>query len=108
MPSSFVNANASLSTTKQTLFAASQPGLRAAVIHGLYISNTSDLTGTTVTLIFYDGTTLQEREILHATPIGPNSTLVLEKPINLKPLDELRAKTTNNYCQAFASILLLT
>lgn len=108
MPSTFLNAHRALTTTDTTVYTANSPGTRSVVIHGLYFSNTSDLTGTTVTLSVYDATTTTLRRILNKVPIAPNSTLVLEKPINLKPNDELRAKSSNIYCEAFASVLLLT
>ncbi len=108
MPSQFINANAALTTTEATVFTANAAGLRSAIVHGLYVSNTSDLTGTVVTLKVYDSSAGTSREILHKVPIAPNSTLVLEKPINLEPNDELRAFSSNIYCNAFASILLIS
>jgi len=108
MPSQFVNAHKALNTTTQSVFTANQSGLKGAVIHGLYVSNTSDLTGTTVDLSVYDSSSGSSRKILNKVPIAPNSTLVLEKPINLEPNDELRASSGNIYCEAFASVLLLT
>ena len=108
MPSTFLNAHRALTTTESTIYTANAVGTRSVVIHGLYFSNTSDLTGTTVTLSVYDSVTTTTRKILNKVPIAPNSTLVLEKPINLKPNDELRAEASNIYCEAFASVLLLT
>ena len=108
MPSTFLNAHSALTPVEATVYTASTPGTRSVVIHGLYFSNTSDLTGTTVTLNVYDASTSTSRKILNKVAIAPNSTLVLEKPINLKPNDQLRASSSNIYCEVFASVLLLT
>lgn len=108
MASTFINAHAELSPTESSIFVANTVGLRSAVVHGIFIANTGDLSGTLITLKVYDSSANTERKILNKIPIAPNSTLVLEKPINLEPNDELRAFSSNIYCSVFASILLIT
>jgi hypothetical protein len=107
MASSFINASKTLTSISQDVYTAPS-GARSAVVHSIYFSCTSDLSGTSVTLTVYDSVGLTTKKVLNNVPIAPNSTLVLEKPINLKPNDKLSAQAANSFCDMVASILLIT
>lgn len=107
MASSFVNATMSLGISVQDIYTAPST-VKSSVVHALYFSCTSDTSGTAVTLTIYDSLTSNTRKILNNVPIAPNSTLVLEKPINLKPNDKISASCVNTFCDVVASVLQVT
>lgn len=107
MASSFINASKTLTSVSQDLYTAPSTA-KSAVVHSMYFSCTSDLSGTSVTLSVYDSVGLTTKKVLNNVPIAPNSTLVLEKPINLKPNDKLTALAANAFCDVVASVLLIT
>ena len=85
MASSFKNASVTISAinTDTTFYTASS--VLSAVIHGLYIANKHATANVQVTLKVIDSSESNaERVILHKVPIPPNTTMSLDKPINLE------------------------
>ena len=109
MASSFKNKTATIGTanTDQTLYTA--PGSTSAVIHGLFMANTHASSNVNVTLKLVDSSNSNsETKILNAVPIPPNTTLSMDKPVNLETLDSLKVQASTTDCEITASILELS
>tara|TARA_S200000501_G_scaffold60936_3_gene51485 strand:- start:18160 stop:18492 length:333 start_codon:yes stop_codon:yes gene_type:complete len=107
MASSFKNAAHTItaSNTDETMYTANQTNQIAAIIHGLYIANKHATSNLQITIKVYDNSTASNMTILSKVPIPPNTTLSLDRPINLEANDELRVASTHTDCEIFASVL---
>jgi hypothetical protein len=115
MASTFKNAGLDVGTSDNSsnnLYTA--PGAGSAVIHALYISNKSKINYANVDIkVTTDGGTTFYH-IGKSLIIEPENTLILDKPINLEPLDKIRVivqlneDSTVPVVHAFASILEVT
>ena len=99
----FKNIGADIDTSPVTVYTCGA-SLKSAVVHALYISN---LAGAEVeaTIQVYDSSAAKVWHIGLNIPIPDGSTLILDKPVNLEPSDELRVFATSTNVEAFASIL---
>jgi hypothetical protein len=107
MANTFKNAGVAVGTSRTTLYTA--PSATQSVVHALYISNVDGTNNATVTIeITIDGG-ITYRHIGKTIPVDADSTLVLEKPINLEAGDILAvtASATSDL-EAVASILEIT
>jgi|TARA_B110000914_G_scaffold167249_1_gene147802 hypothetical protein len=107
MASSFKNASHTISTadTDETMYTANQANQVAAIIHGLYIANKHATSNVQITLKVYDNSATSDMVILSKVPIPPNTTLSLDKSINLEADDSLKVAATHTDCEIFASVL---
>ena len=107
MANTFKNAGVAVGTTVTTLYTC--PTSTDGIIHALYISNIDGTNSADVDVevsvdggstFYYVGKTL---------PVPADSTLILDKPINLEASDVIRltASATGDL-QAFASVLEIT
>ena len=107
MANTFKNAGVAVGTTATTLYTC--PASTDGIIHALYISNIDGTNSADVDVevsvdggstFYYVGKTL---------PVPADSTLILDKPINLEASDVIRltANATGDL-QAFASVLEIT
>jgi hypothetical protein len=101
----FKNATVAISdsnTNYSTLFTAGG----TTVIHAVYISNNSVGSNAEVVFEIVDSSATVNIPILDKVPLRANTTLVLEKPINLESGDSVRMKS-NTGCPitAFASVM---
>lgn len=95
-------AIAATDTNYSTVYTA--PGM--AVIHAMYISNNSIGSNAEVTLEVVDDSAGFDIPILDRVPIRANTTLVLEKPINLETGDSIQIKSATGVAiTAFASVM---
>ena len=107
MANTFKNAGVAVGTSRTTVYTA--PSATQSVVHALYISNVDGTNNATATIeITIDGGTTY-RHIGKTIPVDADSTLVLEKPINLEAGDILAvtASATSDL-EAVASILEIT
>ena len=107
MASSFKNASCAVGITPTVIYTAGA-ALNAAVIHGLFFANTNLSATVSITLEVFDNSAATTRKILDTVPVPPNTTLSIDKPINLEPNDIIRATATSAEIDAFASVLELT
>ena len=107
MASSFKNAAHTItaSNTDETMYTANQTNQIAAIIHGLYIANKHATSNLQITIKVYDNSTASNMTILSKVPIPPNTTLSLDKPLNLAPSDVVKVQTTHTSAEVFASVL---
>jgi hypothetical protein len=107
MANTFKNAGIAVGTTATTLYTC--PASTEGIIHALYISNIDGTNSADVdievsvdggTTFYYVGKTV---------PVPADSTLILDKPINLEASDVIRlTASVAGDLQAFASILQIT
>lgn len=101
----FKNATAIIPDTNTdytTIYTAST----TTVIHAMYISNNSIGGNAEVMLEVVDDSASTNISILDKVPLRANTTLVLEKPINLESSDSLRIKSNTGVpITAFASVM---
>ena len=110
MASSFKNAHAAIATanTDQDLYTANSPNQVSAVVHGLYFANTGASANVNVYLKIYDDSATATRVVLNEVPVPPNTSLSMDKPLNLEPSDKIVIRGSNTDCEVFASILELS
>lgn len=76
------------------------------VVHAMYISNNSIGSNAEVVLEVVDDSASVNIPILDKVPLRSNTTLVLEKPINLEANDSVRIKSNTGVAiTAFASVM---
>lgn len=101
----FRNAGAAIGTSLTTLYTV--PANYEAVIHSLYISNTDTVNTITVEIqATLTKAGLGSQYLAQNVTIPAGTSLVFDKPINLRPTDILQVKASAATCEAFASILL--
>jgi hypothetical protein len=107
MANTFKNAGVAVGTSRTTVYTA--PSATQSVVHALYISNVDGTNNATATIeITIDGGTTY-RHIGKTIPVDADSTLVLEKPINLEAGDILAVTASGvSDLEAVASILEIT
>jgi type III secretory pathway lipoprotein EscJ len=100
----FKNAGAAISTSRTPIYAT--PTATQTVIHALYISNIDGVNDGSVTIeVTIDGGSTY-RHIAKTVSVPANSTLILDKPINMEA-DDILALTASaaGDLEVFASIL---
>lgn len=101
----FKNATTAIpnsNTNYSTVYTASG----TTVIHAVYISNNSIGSNAEVVLEVVDSSASANIPILDKVPLRANTTLVLEKPINLEASDSVRIKSNTGVAiTAFASVM---
>lgn len=101
----FKNATAKILNTDtgySTIYTASG----TTVVHAIYISNNSIGSNAEVVLEIVDSSTSVNIPILDKVPLRANTTLMLEKPINLEASDSVRIKSNTGVAiTAFASVM---
>ena len=108
MANTFKNAATGSNTTINTLYTC--PGGTSAVIHAMYLSNVDGTNSATINLGVSGSANFQTRRyILKTVEIPADSTVIIEKPINLGAGDKLETQASaNGDIEAFASILEIT
>ena len=108
MANTFKNAATGSNTSVTTLYTC--PGATSAVIHALYVSNVDGANDATINVTISGSANFQTRRHLMKTVNVPaDSTLIVEKPINLGAGDKLETQASaDGDIEAFASILEIT
>ena len=108
MANTFKNAATGSSTTLQAMYTC--PSATTAVIHAMYLSNIDGTNSATVNLSVSGSANFEGRVYLLKTVNVPaDSTVIVEKPINLGVGDKLETQASaNGDIEAFASILEIT
>ena len=86
------------------------PAATTAVVHAVYLSNVDGSNDETISLSISGSANFNDRKyILKTVDVPADSTVVIEKPINLGAGDKLEAKASaNGDIDVFASILEIT
>ena len=100
----FLNRGKVITTTGDTVYTC--PVSKEAVVHALFISNVDGTDSATVTIEVYNDSDAVSYRVGLNLPVPAQSTLVLDKPINLEVNDYLKVTASANLdIEAVASIL---
>ncbi len=104
MANTFKNAGVAIGTSATTLYTA--PAATTGIIHAIYISNVDGTNDATVDITVTDTSAGQTFHIMKTVEVPSDSTLVIEKPINLEAGDILKVTASAaSDLEAFASVL---
>ena len=108
MANTFKSAASGSTTGIQTLYTC--PVSTTAVVHAVYLSNIDGTNDATVNLSVSGSANFDHRSyILKTVDVPADSTVVIEKPINLGAGDKLETQASaNDDIDVFASILEIT
>ena len=108
MANTFKSAASGSTTTIQTLYTC--PAATTAVVHAVYLSNIDGTNDATIDLSISGSANFDDRRyILKTVDVPADSTVVIEKPINLGAGDKLETQASaNGDIDVFASILEIT
>jgi hypothetical protein len=108
MANTFKSAASGSTTTIQTLYTC--PAATSGVVHAIYLSNVDGTNDATVSVSISGSANFDDRRyILKTVDVPADSTVVIEKPINLGAGDKLEtAASANDDIDVFASILEIT
>ena len=86
------------------------PAATTSIIHAIYLSNVDGTNDATVNVAVSGSATFQTRRyLLKTVDVPADSTVVIEKPINLGAGDKLETQSSaNDDIDVFASILEIT
>ena len=110
MASSFKNASYTFQSidTDQTIYTADGAGQHTEVVHSMFFANKHDTSNCAVTLKIADNSAGSQRVVLNKVPIPPNTTLSLDKTLNLEVNDSVVVQSSRVECDVVTSILELT
>ena len=108
MANTFTSAATGSRTDLLTMYTC--PAATTSIIHAIYLSNVDGTNDATVNVAVSGSATFQTRRYLLKTVAVPaDSTVVIEKPINLGSGDKLETQSSaNDDIDVFASILEIT
>ena len=108
MANTFKNAATGSNTTINPMYTC--PGGTSAVVHAIYLSNVDGENCATINLSVSGSANFQTRRyILKTVEVPADSTVIIEKPINLGAGDKLETQASaDGDIEAFASILEIT
>ena len=108
MANTFKNAATGSNTTINAMYTC--PGATSAVVHAIYLSNVDGENSATINLSVSGSANFQTRRyILKTVEVPADSTVIIEKPINLGAGDILETQASaDGDIEAFASILEIT
>ena len=108
MANTFKSAASGSTTTIQKLYTC--PAATSGVVHAIYLSNVDGTNDATISVSISGSANFDHRSyILKTVDVPADSTVVIEKPINLGAGDKLEtAASANGDIDVFASILEMT
>ena len=108
MANTFKNAATGSNTALTTMYTC--PAATSAVVHAIYLSNVDGTNDATVNISVSGSAYFDDRRyLLKTVDVPADSTIVIEKPINLGAGDKLETQASaNNDIDVFASILEIT
>ena len=108
MANTFKSAASGSTTSIQSLYTC--PVSTTAVVHAVYLSNIDGTNDATINLSISGSANFDHRSyILKTVDVPADSTVVIEKPINLGAGDKLETQASaNGDIDVFASILEMT
>ena len=108
MANTFKSASTGSTTGVTAMYTC--PAATSAVVHAMYLSNVDGTNDATVTVSVSGSANFSTRRfILKTVDVPADSTVVIEKPINLGAGDKLETQASaNGDIDVFASILEIT
>ena len=108
MANTFKNAATGSNTALTAMYTC--PAATSAVVHAIYLSNVDGTNDATVNIAVSGSAYFDTRRyLLKTVDVPADSTIVIEKPINLGAADKLETQASaNDDIDVFASILEIT
>ena len=108
MANTFKSAATGSTTAVTTLYTC--PAATSAVVHAMYLSNVDGTNDATISISVSGSANFDTRRyLLKTVDVPADSTVVIEKPINLGASDKLETQASaNDDIEVFASILEIT
>ena len=108
MANTFKSAATGSTTAVTTLYTC--PAATSAVVHAMYLSNVDGTNDATISISVSGSANFDTRRyLLKTVDVPADSTVVIEKPINLGAADKLETQASaNDDNEVFASILEIT
>ena len=108
MANTFKSAATGSTTTLQPTYTC--PAATTAIVHAVYLSNVDGTNDATVNIAVSGSAYFDTRRyLLKTVDVPADSTIVIEKPINLGAADKLETQASaNDDIDVFASILEIT
>ena len=108
MANTFKSAATGSNTALTTMYTC--PTSTTSIVHAIYLSNVDGTNDATVTISISGSATFDTRRyLLKTVDVPADSTVVIEKPINLGAADKLETQASaNDDIDVFASILEIT
>lgn len=107
MANTFKNAAAAIGTSRTDVYTA--PAATASVIHAVYLSNIDGASSVDATIEVYDSSATTYYHVGKTIPVPADSTLVLDKPLNLEAGDKVTiTASAASDLEAFLSVLEIT
>jgi hypothetical protein len=107
MANAFKNAGAAIGTSRTDIYTC--PSATEAVIHAVYLSNIDGVSSVDATVEIYDSSGTTYYHVGKTLPVPADSTLVLDKPINLEASDKLTVTASAaGDLECFISVLEIT
>jgi|TARA_B100001778_G_scaffold259812_1_gene220202 hypothetical protein len=108
MANTFKSAATGSTTAVTTMYTC--PAATSAVVHAMYLSNVDGTNDATITVSISGSANFDTRRyLLKTVDVPADSTVIIEKPINLGTGDKLETQASaNDDIDVFASILEIT
>ena len=108
MAQTFKSAETGSTTTLQPIYTC--PASTTAVVHAMYVSNIDGTNDANISISISGSANFNTRRfLLRTVEVPADSTVVIEKPINLGAGDKLETQASDNDdLDVFASILEIT
>ena len=107
MANAFKNAGAAIGTSRTDVYTC--PASTEAVVHAVYLSNVDGSASVDATIEVYDNSVTTYYHVGKTIPVPADSTLVLDKPINLNASDKLTVTASAaSDLECFISVLEIT
>ena len=107
MANTFKNANLDITNSAQDVYTC--PAATEAVVHAVYLSNVDGASSVDATIEVYDNSAATYYHVGKGLPVPADSTLVLDKPINLNASDKLTVTASAaSDLECFISVLEIT
>ena len=108
MAQTFKSAATGSTTTLQPIYTC--PASTTAVVHAMYVSNIDGTNDANISISISGSANFDTRRfLLRTVEVAADSTVVIEKPINLGAGDKLETQASvNDDLDVFASILEIT
>mgnify|MGYP000108121087 CR=1 FL=1 len=109
MAIAFKNTATSVTTadTMQTMYTA-PGGVNGCIVHAIYIANKFMDSAIVCSLVLADNSASTEKYIMKDITVFKNTTLVVDKVINLEPNDSLKLQSSSIDCDVVMSVLELS
>ena len=107
MANAFKNKGVAVGTSRTDVYTC--PAATETVVHAVYLSNVDGTASVNATIEVYDNSATTYYHVGKTIPVPADSTLVLDKPLNLEASDKLTVTASAaSDLECFISVLEIT